>query len=301
VKSIAQLYNGEVMMPKNVLYATAVLSIVCSIGFAQGPAKLRKEDTPIPVDEIIQKFAQKEKEFRIARANYTYHQTIRVQSLNANDRVLGEYYVESDITFDSAGKRTERITKAPPNTLQNIQLTPEDMQDIREIQPFVLTTDDLEKYRLKYLGKEKVDEIDCYVFDVAPKTIEKNQRYFQGQIWVDDKDLQIVKTYGKAVPDIRRGGQENVFPRFETYREPIDGLYWFPTYTRAVDTLQFSSGAQRIRQIVRYDNYKKFQADVKLTFGDAVDGENSKGGAGSDDRKAPALDPKLKQPPTKKK
>jgi len=301
VKSIAQLYNGEVMMPKNVLYATAVLSIVCSIGFAQGPAKLRKEDTPIPVDEIIQKFAQKEKEFRIARANYTYHQTIRVQSLNANDRVLGEYYVESDITFDSAGKRTERITKAPPNTLQNIQLTPEDMQDIREIQPFVLTTDDLEKYRLKYLGKEKVDEIDCYVFDVAPKTIEKNQRYFQGQIWVDDKDLQIVKTYGKAVPDIRRGGQENVFPRFETYREQIDGLYWFPTYTRAVDTLQFSSGAQRIRQIVRYDNYKKFQADVKLTFGDAVDGENSKGGAGSDDRKAPALDPKLKQPPTKKK
>ena len=147
-----------------------------------------------------------------------------------------------------------------------------------------------------------VDEIDCYVFDVAPKTIEKNQRYFQGQIWVDDKDLQIVKSYGKAVPDIRgKGGQENLFPRFETYREQIDGLYWFPTYTRAVDTLQFSTGSQRIRQIVRYDNYRKFQADVKLTFGDAVDGENSKGGADNDDRKAPALDPKLKQPPTKKK
>src|SRR5207244_6133178 len=144
-------------------YATAVLSIVCSIGFAQGPAKLRKEDTPIPVDEIIQKFAQKEKEFRIARANYTYHQTVRVQSLNANDRVLGEYYVESDITFDSAGKRTERITKAPPNTLQNIQLTHEDLQDIREIQWFVLTSNDTGKYNMKYLGRQMIDEIDCYV------------------------------------------------------------------------------------------------------------------------------------------
>ena len=144
------------------------------------------------------------------------------------------------------------------------------------------------------------DEIDCFVFDVAPKTIEKGQRYFQGQIWVDDKDLQVVKTYGKAVPDIRGKGPENLFPRFETYREQVDGLYWFPTYTRAVDTLQFSSGAQRIRQIIKYDNYKKFQADVKLTFGDAVEGD-SKGGNTSGDTKAPALDPKLKQPPAKKK
>ena len=289
-----------VMIPKKVFYAAVVLFIVSSLSFAQGPAKLRKEEPPIPVDEIIQKFTQKEKEFRTARENYTYHQTVRVQNLNANDRVMGEYYVESDIIFDSAGKRTERITKAPPNTLQNIQLTPEDLQDIREISPFVLTSDDIGKYNLKYLGKEMVDEIDSYVFDVGPKTMEKNQRYFQGQIWVDDKDLQIVKTYGKAVPDIRGKGPENLFPRFETYREQIDGLYWFPTYTRAVDTLQFSSGAQRIRQIIRYDNYKKFQADVKLTFGDAVDGQNSNGGAGSDDRKAPALDPKLKQPPAKK-
>src|SRR5438876_8514379 len=198
------------MMPKRVLYATAVLSILWSLGFAQGPAKLRKEDPPVPVDEIIQKLAQKEKEFRVARANYTYHQTVRFQTLNANDRVTGEYYLESDITFDSSGKRTERITKAPPNTLKTIQMTPEDLQDLREIQPFVLTSDDIVKYNLKYLGKEMVDEIDCYVFDVGPKTIEKNQRYFQGQIWVDDKDLQIVKTYGKAVPDIRGKGPENL-------------------------------------------------------------------------------------------
>jgi hypothetical protein len=274
--------------------------MACSLGFAQAPAKLRKEEPALPTDEIVRRFSEKEKQFRIARGNYTYHQTVRVQTLNGSDRVTGEYYVESDITFDSSGKRTERITKAPPNTLRDVSLTPEDLQDIREIQPFVLTVEDIAKYNLKYLGKEMVDEIDCFVFDVAPKTIEKNQRYFQGQIWVDDKDLQIVKTYGKAVPDIRKG-QENLFPRFETYREQVDGLYWFPTYTRAVDTLQFSTGAQRIRQIIKYENYKKFQADVKLTFGDAVDGGAAGKNSTSSDTKAPALDPKLKDSGSKKK
>jgi hypothetical protein len=288
------------MSLKTFVYFSVFLVTASSFGSPQAPAKLRKVEPPIPTDEIVRKLAEKEKQFRVARGNYTYHQTVRVQTLNGSDRVTGEYYVESDITFDSAGKRAERITKAPPNTLRDISLTPEDLQDIREIQPFVLTSDDIIKYNLKYLGKEMVDEIDCFVFDVAPKTIEKNQRYFQGQIWVDDKDLQIVKTYGKAVPDIRKG-QENLFPRFETYREQVDGLYWFPTYTRAVDTLQFSSGAQRIRQIIKYENYKKFQADVKLTFGDAVDGGGADKNPENSDTRAPALDPKLKDSGSKKK
>src|SRR5215510_14619076 len=281
-------------------YRAALLVLIGSFAFAQSPTKLRNEQPPISVDEIIRKFAEKEKEFRAARANYVYRQDIRVQTLNANDRVTGEWHQTWEVTFDSSGKRVEKVVSAPPSTLQDISLTAEDLQDFREIQPFVLTIDDIGKYDIKYLGKEMIDEIDCFVFDVGPKTMEKGQRYFQGQIWVDDKDLQIVKTYGKPVPDIRSKNNENLFPRFETYREQIDGKYWFPTYTRAVDTLQFSSGAQRIRQIIKYDNYKKFQADVKLTFGDAVEGD-SKGGTTSGDTKAPALDPKLKQPPAKKK
>src|ERR1051326_3970392 len=281
------------MSLRNAAYLPALLFVSCSLAFAQGPKNLRNEQPPQPVDEIIQKFAAKEKEFRAARANYVYRQDNRVQTLSADDRVTGEWHEVWDITFDPNGRRVERVISAPRSTLVEISLTAEDLQDLREIQPFVLTTDDISKYNIKYLGKEKVDEIDCYVFDVAPKKIEKNQRYFQGQIWVDDRDLQIVKTYGKAVPDIKKG-DENLFPRFETYREQIDGKYWFPTYTRAVDTLQFSSGAKRMREIIKYDNYKKFQSNVKLTFGDAVDGDSSKGGAPSGDNKAPALDPRLK-------
>jgi len=280
-------------------YLPALLFVCSSLAFGQGPKNLRNEQPPQPIDEIIQKFAAKEKDFKLARANYVYRQDNRVQTLSADDRVTGEWHEVWDITFDPNGKRVERVVSAPPNTLRDISLTPEDLQDLREIQPFVLTSDEIVKYSIKYLGKEKVDDIDCFVFDVAPKKLEKGQRYFQGQIWVDDRDLQIVKTYGKAVPDIKKGDGENLFPRFETYREQVDGKYWFPTYTRAVDTLQFSSGGKRIRQVVKYDNYKQFQSNVRLTFGDAVDGDAAKGGAPSSDNKAPALDPR--QDTTKKK
>lgn len=288
------------MLLKNSVLVLA-FAFAASPVFAQGPAKVRNEQPPLPVDQIIRRFAEKEKEFKQARENYVYRQDIRVQTLNANDRVTGEWHQTWDVTFDPSGRRVEKVVYAPQSSLHDISLTPQDLQDFREIQPFVLTSDDISKYDIKYLGKEKVDEIDCYVFDVGPKKIEKGQRYFQGQIWVDDHDMQIVKTYGKAVPDIRSKGDENLFPRFETYREQIDGKYWFPTYTRAVDTLQFSAGAQRIRQIMKYENYKKFEADVKLTFGDAVDGGRTDQAPGaSQDNKAPALDPRLKAPEKKK-
>jgi hypothetical protein len=172
-------------------------------------------------------------------------------------------------------------------------MTPQDFADIESIQPFVLTSDDISKYKLTYSGTETVDQIGCYVFEVEPRKIEKDQRYFQGKIWVDDRDFQIVKTYGKAVPDIIGKNKDNLFPRFETYREQIDGKFWFPTYTRAVDTLNFQTGPQKIRQIIKYQNYKRFGANVNLTFGDAVD-ENGKPvpTAPPADNKAPAIGPK---------
>ncbi len=81
-------------------------------------------------------------------------------------------------------------------------MTKEDYDDIRNRMPFVLTSDEIPEYQILYVGKQRIDEIGTYVFDVAPKQIEKNKRYFQGRIWVDDTDFQIVKTYGKNVPDL---------------------------------------------------------------------------------------------------
>ncbi len=218
------------------------------------------------IQDIISKFAAKEAEFARARENYTYRQYVKVQELDSGGASEGKHEMVSDIIFNADNKRTERVVKAPVDTLHYIQLTPEDEQDLRNVQPFVLTTNELPKYWIRYLGKQMVDEIPCYVFAVKPKKMEKGQRYFEGQVWVDDRDLQIVKTYGRGVGIV---GKNNQFPKFETYREQIDGKYWFPTYTHADDVLVFPDGPpQRISMLVRYENYKQFKSDVNIQYGD---------------------------------
>jgi outer membrane lipoprotein-sorting protein len=284
------MYNGRTMKPKIAATFLPMLLLISVLGsviaLAQTPAP------PIPVDEIIKKFSEKEKAFKLARANYTYRQVVTVEELTADDRVRGKFEETSEVGFDSNGKRTEKVIYAPQSTLQRLQMTPQDFADIESIQPFVLTSDDIGKYKLTYTGQEKVDEVGCYVFEVEPKKIEKDQRYFQGKIWVDDRDFQIVKTYGKAVPDIVGKDKDNLFPRFETYREQIDKQFWFPTYTRAVDTLNFQTGPQKIRQIIKYQNYKQFGANIKLIFGDAVDDSGKPIAPTTDNNKAPAIGPK---------
>ena len=227
----------------------------------------------MPVEQIIQKFAQREEEFRKERDNFTYTQMFVIQTIDMDGQPDGEHRMTSDILFTPAGKRYEKVTDAPPPTLQRISLSQQDLDDLEHVQPFVLTTAELPKYNVTYVGREQLDELSTYVFDVAPKAIEKNQRYFQGRIWVDDKDLNIVKTDGKAVPDIKKKGQENVFPRFETFRENIEGHFWFPIYTRSNDTLHFSTGDVPIRMTVRYTNYKRFGVTIKIGKPTQVDPE----------------------------
>jgi hypothetical protein len=230
----------------------------------QSSKGISNEPPSLPVEQIIQQFSAREAEFKRERDNFTYEQTFVIQTIDSNGQPDGEYRMSSDIIFTPAGKRYEKVTYAPPPTLTRISLSEQDLADLEHVQPFVLTTTELPKYNITYVGREQVDELTTYVFDVAPKTLEKNQRYFQGRIWVDDKDLEIVKTYGKAVPDIHKGSTENIFPHFETYRENIEGHYWFPTYTRSDDTLHFTSGPIQIRMIVKYSNYKRFQVTVRL-------------------------------------
>jgi len=224
------------------------------------------EPPAIPVEQIIQKFGDRELEFKKERDNYTYNQSFVVQVIDTDDQVAGEYRMTSDILFTPDGKRYEKVTSAPPPTLERagMSLSQQDLDDVEHVQPFVLTTTDLPKYDVKYVGREQLDELSTYVFDVAPKKIEKNQRYFQGRIWVYEKDLNIVKSDGKAVPDIIKKNNENIFPRFETFRENIEGNYWFPTYTRADDVLHFSSGPIHMRMKIRYTNYKRFGATIRI-------------------------------------
>jgi hypothetical protein len=223
-------------------------------------------------DEIIQKFAAKELEFQQARNNYTYRQSVKLQELDSGSNPTGgKWELVEDVIFSPEGKRVEKVVYAPVQNLQQIILTPEDEQDLRNVQPFVLTTPEIPEYDIKYLGKEKVDEIGCYAFSVKPKKLVQGKRYFEGQIWVDDRDLQIVKTYGKGVGVIKKSS-DNQFPKFETYREQIDGKYWFPTYTHADDTLHFKNGNNvHIRMTVKYQDYKKYEGKSTIHYGDVLD------------------------------
>jgi hypothetical protein len=275
-------------------YVRLTLSLI--FVFVLLPA-LRAQDGPldksdpkgITVDEIVKRFAAKEKEFQTARDLYTYRQDVKVQTLEG-DTPDGEYRQVFDVSFDDKGRKVRTVVLSPQPTLQRVFMTTEDFDDIENRLPFVLTSDEIGEYDILYVGQQKQDELNTYVFDIAPKQIVGKKRYFQGRIWVDDHDFQIVKTFGKTVPDIKKKkNQENLFPKFTTWREQIDGKYWFPTYTRAEDTLKFAIGDVKIREIVKYTNYQRFGSKVTITY----QGEEVK----KSDQKPPTPDDKPQEKP----
>jgi len=237
---------------------------------------LKDPDAP-GIQHIIQEFAAKEKIFRAARNNYTYHQINKVEELGGGNEIVGTYEQEWDILYDDSGKRIEKVTYAPLNTLKGLIVTKEDIEGFRNIQPFVLTTDELPEYDINFLGHVKVDQITAYVFRIRPKEMVKDRQYFQGEVWVDDRDLQIVKSEGRQVPEAKvHHGQENLFPRFTTWREQVDGKFWFPTYTMADDTLYFSNGPPvHMKEVVRYTDYKQFRSGVRILTVESIDNKQN--------------------------
>jgi hypothetical protein len=229
--------------------------------------------TGLTVDQIIQKFGAREADFARARDNYTFRQSVKVDTLDPDtSKVDGEYQQITDITFNPAGAREEHVVYAPQNTLERVMMSPTDFDEIEHRLPFVLTTTDLPKYDITYVGRQKVDEIDTYVFDAGPKVIEKHQHYFQGRVWVDQQELQIVLVNGTTVPQDTRKGHEDLQPPFTTYYEQVDGNYWFPTYTKAEGILHFQAqnGALsedvHMRSVVTYTDYKQYRATTRLLY-----------------------------------
>ena len=238
-----------------------------------GFGKMDLTPPSIPADQIIQKFAAKETEFREALNHYTYRRTARVDTVDDDtNKVDGEWFEVDDVIFDPTGTRMEKVVDAPPNTLTRVMMSPSDLQDIQHGYPFVLTTADLPKYNVTYVGKQKVDDLDCYVFDVAPKVIAKHERYLDGRIWVDATDLQIVVTNGRMVPDDTKRGEEDLHPPFMTWRQQIDGHYWFPVYTKGEGVLHFSGGYGvmdqdvHIRDVIKYADYKRFGSSSRIIY-----------------------------------
>jgi hypothetical protein len=273
--------------------ASATLLLILSCVLPAVAVEKKPDPTPDQIANIVKQFTQKETEFAAARESYTYRQTSKIEEVEPPG---GSYEIVEEVTFDDRNKRTSRVLRAPVQSLQNIVMTHEDEEDLRNVMPFVMTNNDADQYTINYVGREQVDEISCYVFSVKPKALTKDRkRYFDGQIWVDDQDLQIVKTFGRATGYLRRG-EDQQFPKFETYRQQIDGKFWFPVYTYADDTLHFKDGpSQRIKQVIKYDRYKKFEfkTETNIQYGD-VGGANSQQPSGQQPPNGQTTPPKPK-------
>ncbi len=292
------------------LLAASALLLLCATGLHaqasaasmpldEGFGALDPTQPTIPIAQIIQEFTAKEALFAEALNNYTWTRSVRVQTLDDDGHPNGEYYQVVDIYYDAQGHRKERVTDAPATSLKDIMMTERDFSDIEERLPFVLTTQDASQYNITYLGAQTVDQIDTWVFDVKPKVLEKNKRYFQGRIWVDQKEHQIVVTNGKSVPDDLRPGHEDLTLPFITYRQMVDGKYWFPTYTVGEATLHFAGGHgylsqnARMRETVKYSNYHEFRSNIRVFYnGQEISNNTDK------NQQQPAQAPAAQQPTT---
>ena len=266
-------------LPSTLRLVALALWLVAPLASAQsgfGPLD-STPPTGVTPEQIVQRFAARESEFAKARENYTFRQAVKIDTLDGDTgKIDGEYQQVTDITFNTQGKREEHVVFAPQNTLERVMMSPTDFDEIEHRLPFILTTEDLPQYDVKYLGRQKVDELDTYVFEAGPKQIEKGRHYFQGKVWVDQQDLQIVLINGQTVPQDTRKGHEDLQPPFTTYYEQVDGKYWFPTYTKAEGVLHFTGqdGALaqdvHMRSVVRYTDYKQFRSTSRIIY----DGED---------------------------
>jgi hypothetical protein len=217
---------------------------------------------PLTPEEIIRAFSRKETEFYEAWMQYTYHQDAEVKVLAVNGVPKREtMQTISEVVFKDDGTRDIRVVRRAGG-LKSVVYTMKDEEVINNLQPFALTEKELPQYDLAYVGKEKVDELSCHVFSVKPKSLAGGKMYFEGKIWVDDQDLQIVRTVGKPVPQKK----DNQFPEFETIRQIIDNKYWFPVWTHAESQLHFQPDTIHIEETITYGDYKQFGSNATIHY-----------------------------------
>ena len=223
-----------------------------------------------PPSNLAKKVAARESATAEERSHYFYTQSVRLQEMDGRGRQAGEYSETREVIFSPSGERTEKFVGEPQSRLRDLVMTPEDFADIRDIQPFVMTSEQLWNYDVDYKGEEPVDGVGpagemCWVLRIRPKHLLSGQRLFDGMLWVRQEDFSVVRSEGQAVPQIVTGKKENLFPRFTTTRKLVNG-FWFPTVTSADDTLYFRAGPVREKLTIRYNNYRKFGSEATITF-----------------------------------
>lgn len=236
-------------------------------------------DAPPAAQKLLRDAASQESAFARALGEYTWRQDFSFTELsNQQHERGGSYRVVTDIILTPTGRRIEQVIRGPYDHLRFLRMSPEDFSDLRAIVPLLLTRNLLREYSFRDLGRETVElrdstgrpqgSIPAEVFSMAPRQIFSNQRYFEGKIWIDPVTRGIIKISGRPVPDLyhKRNGQEeeNLFGHFTTWRQRIDGHFWFPVFTEGEDWLGFRSGAIEVGEHITWSRYRRFSVSTQV-------------------------------------
>lgn len=249
---------------KHLVLLAAAIVFSAAIASAQGSTMEKVDLSAAETDRIIRSFTANEAKFRSALNTYVYARSATINTLGMGGQISGTYRRDSFMGFNPDGSRTERIDFAPVPTLTEITVSAADLENLGGIDQFAIDPKNVDKYNFAFVGKEKIDELSLYVFDVTPKVTPAAKKgvehLFTGRVWVDDRDLLIVKSKGKAVPELKN----ERFPVVETWRENVDGKFWFPSYARSDDELVFDNGnVVKFRMRIKYERYALGRTDVK--------------------------------------
>ncbi|MBI1750736.1 MAG: hypothetical protein HY234_08660 [Acidobacteria bacterium] len=220
------------------------------------PLESAPEQPPIPVEELIRRIAERENEIIRVRNASTYQVSLRLQEFDERGETVGEFQMTTDVLLTPDGKPYEKVIRSSRSTLLQLSLPSEELAEFGRIRPFMLPSVSLPYYELKYAGKQPLDELTTFLFRVRPRRLERARRFFEGVIWVDDRDFAIVKTYGKWISEVDAKTGLEPFVFFESFRENVEGKYWFPSFMRSEETLKSEGGPARLRLTIRYTNYK---------------------------------------------
>lgn len=221
-----------------------------------------------PPPDALERIAANGSRFQAERERYTYRQSFDFLEYDKRGGRAGDYSEVRDIDFTPDGERTETFVKGPFNRLKSIGMTDEDFDDMRDMQPFVLTNDTLWRYDARYQGIESIEGRPCFVYRISPKQILEGQRMLDGRLWVDQESLQVVRAAGQPVPQHHSTSGSNLFAAFTTDYAPIDGEFWFPVKTSADDYLPFSTGVIHVSYEILFESYRRFSAESMISFGE---------------------------------
>jgi hypothetical protein len=235
------------------LLAAALLAAAQMIDAAALAAAQEKGD---PAD-LLAAAAQKGKQLAEALRGYSYYAELTLQTVSPADVITGKYFRFSQLSYDRDGNRQERVFENTSTLPKEAHIGTNAAYNLIRVYQFTITPEALNQYEFNYVGREKIDELNTYVFDVKPKVKmpdpEKSaERFLKGRVWVDDQDLQVVKVAGQALPE--QGAHRT--PKFETYFQNYD-QYWFPAYTSADDEMRVGNRLSRVIVKVRFTSYKK--------------------------------------------